>query len=230
MQVGRNPFSLSYYRTVLQLAKKSGYQPVTLSQFWEDGCPNEKYLVLRHDVDTKPHTLRRMLNVEREESCRSTLYVRVAGAQYNFLDYPTFSVLREAENDGFEIGLHTNYVEFAEINKLPNALALLESETNTLRSFFDVKSLAPHRDHSYAFNSLPHIIENWNVIEKRAGYKFHAYDDKILLACEYVNEGYELHLEWRNKKPEEVIPTGKSMCLMTHSHWWYENNPFEEWR
>lgn len=228
-QVGENPFSLEYYGHILASAKAAGYAAMTVERFWALGCPSERALVLRHDVDTKPHTLKRMLDVERAHDCRSTLYVRIAGAQYNFLDYPTFSVLSKAFADGFRIGLHTNYLEFANINDCTYPISVLAAEAEMLRRFFPfIESLAPHRDHQYAFNSLPHIEQNWDLVEAQ-GFKFQAYDKKILDNVEYVNEGYELHLSWRNKTPEQVIPTGRSMCLMTHSHWWYENNPFEEW-
>ena len=99
MQIGRNPFSLDYYASVLTTAIAAGYVPMTLKEFWNRGCPTTGALVLRHDLDVKPHTLNRLLNVERDLKCRSTVYVRMAGSPYNFLDYPVFNVLRRAEHD-----------------------------------------------------------------------------------------------------------------------------------
>jgi len=203
---------------------------MTLEEFWSNGCPSCGVMVLRHDVDVKPHTLNKLLDVEREAGCRSTLYVRVAGAPYNFLDYPVFNVLTRAEADGFKIGLHTNYYEFSQLNpanKL-DPIMVVASELAMLGTYFPVRSIAPHRDHNYAFNCLPHLEENWDRI-RSLGVDFQAYDDKIINNATYVNEGYEIHLQWRKQTPEQVLPSGKSICIMTHSHWWYDKYPFEEW-
>jgi len=227
-QVGRNPFSLDYYDSILTDALDRGYVNMTLEEFWARGCPATGALVLRHDLDVKPHTLRRMLDVEVNRGCRSTVYVRVAGAPYNFLDYPTFDVLWRAASEGFRIGLHTNYYEFSQLNAYLDPLKVLASELAALRAYFDVRSIAPHRDHNYAFNCLPHIQSNWQAIHEM-NVAFQAYDDKIIGAADYVNEGYEIHLQWRGSTPEQVISTGRSVCIMTHSHWWYKKNPFEEW-
>jgi hypothetical protein len=223
-----NPFNLDYYGSILVMAKQMGYKIMTVEDFWSASCPKTGALVLRHDVDVKPHTLEKMLDVERYHNCRSTLYVRICGAPYNFLNYPIYRVLSNAEHDGFRIGLHTNYVEFANINNL-DPMNVLTTETNILKSVFpSVSSLAPHRDHDYVYNSLPHLEEHWTKIAPKLGYAFHAYDNCIKNATEYVNEGYELHLTWRNKAPDEAMKDGKSIYMLTHSHWWHKIHPFED--
>jgi hypothetical protein len=224
-----NFFSLDYYGRILQSAQEHGYTAYTMEDFWHCERPPTHALVLRHDVDVRPHTLKQMLDVERKHRVRSTLYVRVAGAPYNFLDYSTYKVLKDAEAAGFRIGLHTNYLEFATINGR-DPFRVLCAERAALVDHFDahVVSVAPHRDQNYVVNSLPHLEQNWEQIKLDIGFKFHAYDKQLLGAVEYVNEGWELHLKWRNKSPEDVIPTGKSFVMMTHSHWWYKDHPFEQ--
>lgn len=225
---GNNPFSLDYYREILRYAKRNGYTIGTLNQYFDAGLPTQKWLVIRHDLDCRPHTLQKLLQLEQNEGCRSTIYVRIAGSTYNFLDYPVFKILSDSANNGFDIGLHTNFVEFAKINKI-DPKHILESELLTLRRYFDVCSIAPHRDHDFCHNSLPMLEEleasSWFTT---TGVLFHAYDKRLLNAAEYVNEGYEIHLSWRNRAPESVIDTGKSVYMMTHSHWWYASHPFEE--
>jgi hypothetical protein len=225
---GGNPFSLDYYREILRYAKSNSYTIGTLNQYFDAGLPPKNWLVIRHDLDCRPNTLKKLLQVESEEGCRSTIYVRVAGSRYNFLDYPIFKVLTDCEKNGFDIGLHTNFVEFAKINGL-NPQCLIESELSALRSYFNVCSIAPHRDHDFCHNSLPVLEEPmlWNRLSE-LGVKFHAYDKNLLNSAEYVNEGYEIHISWRNRAPETVIDTGNSVYMMTHSHWWYNSHPFEE--
>ena len=221
-----NTFTLEYYGSILGLAKQQGYQILTLEDFWDKGCPTTKTLVLRHDVDVKTDTLKRMLDVERKHGCCSTLYVRVAGAPYNVLSYPLYRVLSDARADGFAIGLHTNYFEFATLNN-ESPLVVLSKETKIIQTVFPgVRSLASHRDHDFVHNCLPHVEEHWVAIQGM-GFDFQAYDKRIHDAAEYVNEGYLGRLTWRNKTPEEVIRIGRSLFIMTHSHWWHEIHPFE---
>lgn len=225
--IGTNKFSLSYYENILSSALHAGYKITSLKDFWDAGCPKDGHFVLRHDLDHKPHTLNRMLDVERKVGCRSTIYVRMVGSPYNIYDYSTFRVLKHAAEDGFDIGLHTSYCEFSEILHLKK-FDVLSMEIQSLKSFFDVQSIAPHRDINYAYNSLPHIQLWWTDINE-LGLKFQAYDSRILDATTYINEGFDPHLCWRMLAPEDVIPTGKSIYMLTHPHWWYLNHPFEEW-
>ena len=223
-----NPFKLSYYAEFLQKAKQMGYAIMTLDQYWRSGCPTEGALVLRHDLDIKPWTLNKMLDVERDVGCRSTIYVRVAGAPYNFLDYPTFRVLLSAQSDGFEIGLHSNYYEFAKLNSIGDPLLIIQSELKFIKNFFNIMSIAPHRDIEYVHNSLPHLVENWDRVQAM-GLKFQAYNDIIMTNATYVNEGFNPHIGWRNSTPEDVIKTHHSLYVLTHPHWWYVTHPFEQW-
>ncbi len=228
LAIGGNIFSLDYYRSILTSSLDAGYKICTIEDYWELGCPAEKHFVLRHDLDLKPHLLDRMLDVERSVGCRSTVYVRVAGSPYNFLEYSTFRVLQQAQADKFRIGLHSNYCEFAHINGIKDPLDVLEQETRCLKTYFDVQSVAPHRDINYAINSLPHLEENWSAVAKM-GYRFQAYDNRIIGPTTYINKTLNPHLTWRGKTPFDIIPSGKSMYLLTHPHWWYLKHPFEEW-
>ena len=44
---------------------------------------------------------------------------------------------------------------------------------------------------------------------------------------EYVNEGFNPHLSWRNKEPLDMINSNKNIYMLLHPHWWYQNHPFE---
>ena len=223
-----NKFTIKYYKEFLTLAKDQGYFFVTLRDFLKKGCPSEGHVVLRHDLDLKPQTMQKMLDVENELGINSSIFVRITGNAYNFLSYPVLHMIRKAELDGHEIGLHTSCVEFGQINNV-DPLKILSLECDLLSKFVNLEGIAPHRDLNYAYNSLPYIEKNWPEIEK-LGVSYHAYQKQIEEACVYVNEGFNPHLCWRKYAPEDIIPTGKSMCILTHNHWWYDVHPFEEWR
>jgi len=224
-RVINNVFSLDTYRNIIQEATHNGYVIQTVQQFIDDGCKSEDSLVLRHDLDTKPRTLFNMLNVELECGVRSTIYARVTANEYNLLGYTVLPKLLAAQEEGFEIGLHTNFLEYAEING-HDPLYILELENSIMRSFFNVTGIAPHRDFNYLHNSLPFIENNWDRF-KKLGYKYQAYDDRIMNNTVYVNENFSPHLCWA-RCPFEAIAEHKSVYLSTHPHWWYDKHPFEE--
>lgn len=208
------------------LAADAGYKFYTVGEFFAAGFPKEKAFVIRHDLDVKPASLPPLLKAEIELSIRSTIYVRVMANDFNAFNYLTLPMLLQAQADGFEIGLHTNFLESATIMNL-DPFEVLKFETNALRAFFENKSLACHRDVNYTRNSLPWVDANWEKIQSELGYEFQAYDDRILKPVHYVNEGLNPHLCWRNLTPEQAILSGKSICLLTHPHFWWETHPFE---
>jgi hypothetical protein len=219
-------FSLEYFKSFIILAKNKGYKFYTVKEFLAAGCPNKLAFVLKHDIDTRPATLPQLLDVERECGIRSTLYVRVCANDYNVMSYPVMKTLSAAMSDGFEIGLHTNFFEYATINNL-DPLKVLIAEVNLLRSFFNICGMSTHRDFNYAYNALPYVEENWQLIQQLTGLTYQAYDPSLMNNTIYVNEGMKPHLCWRDWTPEMAIETGKSIYMLTHNHWWYKDHPFE---
>ena len=221
-----NKFSFDYYKSFLMLAADAGYKFYTVGEFFAAGFPKEKAFVIRHDLDVKPASLVALLKAEQEVNVRSTIYVRVMANDFNAFNYLTLPMLLQAQADGFEMGLHTNFLESATIMNL-DPFEVLKFETNAFRAFFENKSFACHRDLNYTYNSLPWVVTNWEKIQTELGYEFQPYDEKLLNSVIYVNEGYSPHLCWRNMTPEQAIATGKSICLLTHPHLWWETHPFE---
>ena len=223
-----NNFSLDYYSKIIDMALEKGYSFVTLNEFFKAGCPSEKHFILRHDVDQKPEGLLKILRLEVNKGVRSTNFIRFTANEYNPFCYPVFQLINFMKKNNFEIGVHTSCVEYAEINGL-DPMSILRLEQKMLKDWYGLTgdvSLAPHRDLNYAFNSLPFIENEWKKI-KKLGFSYQAYDQKIMDNVVYISEGFNPHLCWRKDKPEEVIPTKKSICMLTHNHWWYKNHPFE---
>jgi hypothetical protein len=221
-----NKFSLQYYSEIIEKAKKHGYNFCTVAEYFELGFPKENYMIIRHDVDIQPGSVQQLIDCEKNLGVVATYYVRVCGSPYNVFDYSLYNTFKNAEEVGFEIGLHTNPVEFAEINNL-KTIDVIRSEALMLSQFFNVKSMACHRDMNYIYNSLPFVENNWDIIKKENNMLCQAYDKQFFNNAVYVNEGIHFFIGWRDKKPEDVIETGKSIYLMTHNHWWYKNHPFE---
>lgn len=217
---------MDYYGRIILDAKTRGYVFMTLSEFIKADCPDRGCFIIRHDVDRQPLALAPIVKLEHELGVRSTTFVRIAGADYNLLSYPTFKVISDAVLMGTEIGLHSNFVEFGTINNIDPA-RILAAELNLLRGFFVVDGIAPHRDINYMYNSLPYLDEKWSELSQTLQLKYHSYEQRILSNVTYVNEGFDPHLCWRSVTPEQAIVTGRSIYMLTHPHWWFRDHAFE---
>lgn len=220
-----NKFNIKYLEKIFNLAKKKNYNFISLEKLYDLKGDIKKKFVLRLDVEYQPHSLENFIKIAKKFKVPMTIYVRVAGP-YNFFWYNTFKYLKKASNDGHEIGLHTTPYEWGKLNK-QKSNQILDVEVQVIKSFFNLKSISTHRDLNYTYNSLPWFEKNWLKIKKKYKLKYHAYDKKLFQKVQYVNEGFNPHLCWRNKSPEECISKGESIYMLLHPHWWYEDNPFE---
>lgn len=218
-------FSYDYLRDLVKAAKSHKYEFMTLKEFREAGCPKERAFIMKHDIDAKPVTLQPLLDVERELGIKSTLYFRITANDYNFMSYLVLPQAIQAHKEGFEVGLHTNFLEFAILNDL-DPMQVLESEITLMKQYIDIKSLSTHRDLNYVHNALPWIEQNWKKVSKKFKLDYQAYDPMFMDNTIYVNEGYSPHLCWRNKTPFDAISTGESVYMLTHNHWWFDKHPF----
>lgn len=222
-----NFFSLQYYRQFLEQALEANYAFVTLRQFYDRGCPPERHFIVRHDLDRTPLSLRGVVEVEAALGIQSTIFVRVTANEYNPFSYLVLPILKFAVSGGFEVGLHTNFLEYSTINQL-DPLLVIRSELQCLRSFFpQVDSLSCHRDINYQYNSLPWLSERWPELRCELCLHYHAYEETIMKNTTYVNESLSPHLGWGKHTPETMIRTGMSIYLLTHPHWWFSTHPFE---
>jgi hypothetical protein len=224
-----NRFSLSYYESILKLSLDTGYRFLRLRDFVEQkpDVHKEKICVLRHDLDDKPQRLRGMIDSEESLGVRSTVFVLVHTDKYNPFSYPALNVLRKAEDRGFEIGLHTNFVEVSQIvDAAPDKI--LANEVNALRGYFSISGIACHRNIDFMYNSLPYVEANWERLKTDNRLLYQAYQPSIFNELVFVNEGFLPHLGWRSHLPEDVIASGKSFCLSTHPHWWHQDHAFED--
>ena len=171
-------FSVKAYKEIIENALENGYVFMTIKDFLKNGSPKEKVFILRHDFDKQPETCDIFIKAEREFNVRSTTYVRVANNDYNPFSYVVYPKLKKAEEEGFEIGLHSNFVEYSKFTGIPIE-DVLTSEWNALSAFFNLEGMSCHRDINYAYNSLPWVEEN-ELLLKQIGIKYQAYDKKIL--------------------------------------------------
>lgn len=218
-------FTYKAYSEMLKTALDSGYAVLCIRDLLKKSSIPPKVLILRHDIDRNPYSMYPLAETELELGIKSSIFVRVMGADYNPFSYSVTTDLLELEKNDFEIGLHSNFLEFATYTN-QNPISILAAEVAALSSIYKIKGIACHRDINYVINSLPYLQKNWGIIKQTTGLEYDAYDNAIFDKFIYVNEGFNPHLSWRNNSPLDIIKQGESFYLLTHNHWWYENIPF----
>lgn len=226
--VSANVFTIGNFRRLLEMGRAKGYQFVTLADYFCGKHGRGPLFIIRHDLDDKPQRLVNILRCEKEFGVRSTVFVLLRTTNYNVFSHALWRILKEAEHDGFEIGLHSNFVETARIlDEDPDVI--LKQEVDCLRSMFRVQGIACHRTLDFMHNSLPYLQSNWTRLKSTLGIDYEAYDARLMREFQYVNEGFKAHLTWRNLSPEEAVATGENVYLLTHPHWWHSNDIYEDY-
>ena len=143
-----NLFSIDYYVDIINLAHDHGYKFVTLDEFIALGCPKKKYFIMRHDLDIKPQTMKKMLDAELSCGIRSSIFVRVTANEYNVLSYPMMSLLTFAKNNNFEIN-ENQLVNFKSItedffNYLNKEIKICKSENEAKEIALNLSANSPY--------------------------------------------------------------------------------------
>lgn len=96
-------FTLHIYRQLLQTIAAAGYSYLTFEQYCELSRDNhlpERYVILRHDVDKRPHFSLRTAQIEAAEGAKASYYFRIGKESNN----P--ECIKQIVGLGHEIGYH----------------------------------------------------------------------------------------------------------------------------
>lgn len=94
-------FTLDIYRTLLETLQAKGYQLISYRNYVMTSCrDDDKYVILRHDVDAKPENSLKTAQIEKSLGAKATYYFRVGKESNN----P--EVIRAIVALGHEIGYH----------------------------------------------------------------------------------------------------------------------------
>ncbi len=91
-------FTLSIYFKLLKTALSKGFHFQTFANFIKN--PQEKVIILRHDVDKLPGNALKMAEMENSLSIQSSYYFRIVPCSYNI------EIIKKIKELGHEIGYH----------------------------------------------------------------------------------------------------------------------------
>ena len=128
-------FSMSTYSYILETLSKYQYT----FQTYEDFCisPNEKVIVLRHDVDRAPYNGLKMAKIEKSLDIKASYYFRVVSESYDE------KIIEAIIDLGHELGYHYEDLAMTKGN-FESAIERFEKNLEMFRKFYPVRTMCMH--------------------------------------------------------------------------------------
>lgn len=128
-------FTINQYKELLQILIDEKYSFQTFEDFFKK--PNNKVVVLRHDVDERPHNALKLAQTEFELGIRATYYFRIV----KISNHP-YTIKKIAEM-GHEIGYHYEDYSSSDGN-LNKAIENFKNNLQYFREYYPVKTVCMH--------------------------------------------------------------------------------------
>ena len=128
-------FSLTTYKKILQELLTNGYSFQTLQDFIQN--PEDKKVILRHDVDRKPGNALVIASIEKDAGIRASYYFRVVKESYDG------HIISQIAKMGHEIGYHYESLSLCRGN-YELSIMNFELDLKKLRRFYPVKTICMH--------------------------------------------------------------------------------------
>lgn len=144
-------FTLEIYKVLLDAFIAAGYKFQTYRDFIL--APEEKVLILRHDVDDKKLHSLKFAQIQSQLGIQGTYYFRIVPESF---DPP---MMKDIEAMGHEVGLHYEEMDLANGDR-EMAHQLFISHLERFRSIVDVKTICMHGSPKSKFDNKDIWIEH----------------------------------------------------------------------
>ena len=227
------PSRLDSYRALLRRALDAGYRVTSIERFWHlivDGAvdPAERYLILRHDIDTDPETAAAMWQIECDLGIEGSYFFRLSTVDPG--------LMRAIAESGGEASYH--YEELATIAKerhlhraedvrahMPEARDRFRENLARLRSATDLpmRVVVSHGD----FVNRALGVANRELLEDptfrlEVGIDLEAYDDAFLGRVTSRHSDTHHPRYWVSGDPADAINRREPVIhLLVHPRHWH---------
>ena len=218
------------YETLLAQALGMDYQVTSLIEWHTkfSETSNERFLILRHDVDTDLRGTRRMFEIEKRLGVKSTFYFRWSTADSN--------LIQAIRDYGSEVVLHyETLATYAEMNGLDKKEQITQEVVHTCRNllkkeieefshrFGPIKSIASHG----AERNILLGVTNFSLLEgediRDYGVVLEAYNPSLIQQFDiYISDSTVLDNYWKYgvSVPEAIEHGHKIICFLSHPDNW----------
>lgn len=217
------------YRLLMKSFLNGGYRFFKINEAFKIPSDCEKFVFIRHDVDSEPRIMRQMFEIEKELGIKSTYYFRLSTFDINFA--------KELIKFDCEVGYH--YEEIADyvknnkvvirdaiINSLDEIRELFIKNIQNLEKAMNYKILtvASHGDWINRHFKMPNLSLITQDLMAKAGLLTEAYDIERDLEFRIADRPYP-HF-WCPCSPYNVIDENrKTGLILIHPRQWTSNPP-----
>jgi len=203
-----NDFTLNDYKILMSNFSDRGYEV----KKYEDVVPDQKHLIVRHDVDFSPKYASIVAHEEAKLDISAYYYFLVRSPFYNIFEPECHSILRQLLIDGHHIGLHFDAALYE------NDRAALEKSARAECDLFETILNAPITTISFHRPARELIGEKSSF----AG-RLHSYDPRFISDIDYCSDSGG---QWKYNHPlqTKAVKTGSALQLLTHPIWWYKSS------
>jgi hypothetical protein len=207
-------FTIRHYVELLK-ALKSNYTVSQYHLFNKD----EKFALLRHDIDISPQRALQMAIAENKEGLKATYFIHIHSEYYNVFEKEIYNIICKIISLGHDIGIHFD-THFYSIDSKEAIDKNLYLEKELLERLFHTSI------HVFSFhNTNPFILSCQD--EQYAGLinTYSTYFQKSVTYCSDSN-GY-----WKFERMYDLVQSAKAanLQLLTHPEWWQEE-PMSPWQ
>lgn len=197
-------FTLAGYKAMLEEFLNRGYS----TSCFDDADPDQRHLVLRHDLDMSIQAALPMASIEHALGLTASYFVLIRTEMYNPFSDRTLTGLKQLASLGHEIGLHVDASLYPEdIDSLDIAV---ERECAILEMFtgYRIQFLSFHRPASHLLG-----------LDRLVAGRRHTYEPKFFSDLGYCSDSRG---RWHHGHPlkSPSVAQGRGLQLLTHPIWW----------
>lgn len=165
-------FTLEQYKELLEKVLSSPYRFITMAEYIEYGQPQDRIVVLRHDIDRNYKKALRLAELEASMGVSATYYIRLN--RFTFKPY----FIRQLQELGHEVGYHYEVLAKTRGN-LQKARLLFAKELSYFNQIVTVRTISMHGSPLWPWNNL-------DIWEKQE-YEDYGIIGEAYLSLDYAN-------------------------------------------
>ncbi len=227
------PSRLREYEEIIQSSLSEGFIHITYAEYVQKLKnsmlnSNEKYFILRHDVDTDVATAKRFFKIEKKLHVKASYYFR-----QNTID---LKLMREINTYGSEASYHFEelaaFCKNKHIKNKDDAIARIHEIRQLFKSNFiklekklgyKLNTVASHGDFvNRKLNLINNIITDDINLRNELGILAETYDKDIFNSFDaYISD--KPYPKYYTKSVFESITKNRVICFLTHPRHWHTN-------
>ncbi len=130
-------FTIDIFGQLLEASIAEGYRFMTFENFLVKRTLPPKTIIMRHDVDRKPHNASVTAQIEKELGIQASYYFRIVNKSYDA------AIIKAIAEMGHEIGYHYEDLVLAK-GDFNQAIKSFEGNLKKLRALYPIKTICMH--------------------------------------------------------------------------------------